>query len=190
MDGLSFKINFFGNKHRIFIERNVELLFNSKREAQIYVRKYKKTVHDNVIMLNYMKSNMVNLATLYYQFFDFRTKVSWNAKVADFDGEFLQIYHNRGGDNHSYVQWNKIMVCFNCLEDMIYIAKGYAQRNKKPELLHQLYPIEKFYDLLYGTYRRDIKGLFVYNGHRTKVIDLIDTRNGIQNKEMAKRTTK
>lgn len=179
MKELHFKVNFNGKVHSIYIERHLLLYFNSKTEAKNYVRRYKKTVHDNILMLGNISQQLYTLKHMFYQNMDFRSMYNFNDYHMSFEKSFFQIYHNRGGDDSSVVQFNQIRISFDRCEDMILVLKRHGRRKRQVMLLRQLTAIEKLFNLIYSNYDSEIKHLFVAKGLKGRVIKLDNNANKI-----------
>lgn len=125
-------------------------------------------------MMSNQYDQLFLLKNHYYQFFNFKELNFLNNVFCEFENQFLQIYHNKGYEVKSYVQFNKIKVCFNLLDDIIQFFKKHAQKNKRVVLLAKIYPLEKFYELLHNSYVSDVQKLYVNHGYRTRLIKLDD----------------
>ncbi len=177
MHNLKFKISHFNNNYEIYIEREVSHLFRTKKEARDYIKKYRAVLTDNLpIMLN-IQGQLEMLRNQHYQFMNTQFQRSLYNELIDFEEEFSQIFFNRGGDNHATVQFKKIRVCFNILENVVFTLKRYGQKNKRAVMLNQLYGVEKILILTEKNYNREVKGLFVAHGYRESLRKLKLTKN-------------
>ncbi|UII79559.1 hypothetical protein [Flagellimonas sp. CMM7] len=152
--------------YSIHIEREVFHLFKTKKEAKDYIRKYKNVLTDNLpIMLN-LQMQLEMLRNQHYQFMNTRLQRELYQNLVDFEKEFALIFWNNGGDNFTYVQFNKIRVAMNIIDNAIAIIKRYGQVNKHKVLLNQLYAIEKIFILMQKNYNQEVRGLYVAHGYR------------------------
>jgi len=173
MESLSYSITFAGNTYQIYLDRNVTHLFNSKTAAKRYVSKYKHIVHDNVLLIGNLSSQVHNVKVFYNPFLPSEVSRKYKYFHENFEDAYYNIYHNYY-DNSS-VKWSKIRVSFDFLLDMIILLRSYGQRHKRVVLLNQIYPIQKMYLLVVKSYNEDIRGLHHVNtSYRGRLLNLND----------------
>ncbi|WP_136465208.1 hypothetical protein [Flagellimonas onchidii] len=178
MDKLKFDITFNRNRYSVFIDWGVSHKFRNKNQAKAFIKKFRDVIHDNVLILGAIQSQLVAIRNLYYPFFNLMTKRDLKICIEDFEQSYYFIYGNLAGDNH--VQFNQIRVSFNCVQSLLDCLKKDAQVNKRKVMLAQLYPLQKMYDLVLSSYANDIRGLTDGVSYRTelKTINPLDeTKN-------------
>lgn len=131
-----------------------------------YISRYRSVLTDNLPIILNVHSQLELLRNQHYQFLTTSLQRDLYRCFMDFEEEFSMIFWNRGGDNETYVQFNKIRVSFNILDTIVQKLKQYGQKYKRVVMLNQLYGIEKILILTEKNYNREVKGLFVAHGYR------------------------
>ena len=149
------------NKYQVYIDRDTTHYFNSKTAADRFIRKYRATITDNVVMLNALFNQVETLNTLYYPSMNNKYKVRMLSHLTDFKEQYNFIYVGGSTGFNTAVQFNKINLCFRLFASIVKDLKAFAQLNKHSVLLFHLKGIYKLFLLIESSYNSDIKFLFV-----------------------------
>lgn len=178
---LSFDIKKRGHRYSIYIERNVCLYFKSKNEAMLYVRKYKSVLQDNLRILTELNLQVHAMYMQNYEILNFDTISGFNELQKTYLHQNELIFFNRGGDEKTTVQFNKIRVCFNLIEDMnTLMIKFFSKTRKDTNILNRLYALRKMHLLVINNYNEEIKGVYGAIGYRGKIVELKPLNNDIE----------
>lgn len=172
MDQIKFSVTFHRKKYDIYIERGLHHRFKNKFEVTKFIKKYKLAVHDSVIIMGNLFAQLHAIRQLWLPYYNVETKLALREHVKDFEDQYFMIYNNKGSNGGSYVQFNKIRVCFDVLLDMINTMKIDAQKNKRSVVLNNIYAIDKMYGLVLQNYVSEINGLTNGVQYRSEAIKL------------------
>lgn len=177
MDKLKFNVTFHRNRYSIFIDWGVSHKFKNKNQAKEFIKKFRSVIHDNVLVLGSIQTQLLTIRHFYSPFFNNHTKREVKAVLEDFEQSYYWIYGNFSPQSH--VQFNQIRIAFGAVQSFLDILKKDAQKNKRKVMLAQIYPLQKMYNLCLSSYASDIRGLTEGVSYRTE----LKTINPLEPKE-------